>query len=121
MTSNSYTRLIIRDLRLDMGIGVYDFEKTAPQPVLINLLVDVAPPADWQADAYENVVCYATIVEGIRALAARGHVQLVETLAEQIAGLVLATKGVLAVTVRVEKTDIMPDAAAVGIEIHRTL
>lgn len=115
----NFTRLIIRDLKLNVRIGVYEEEQVAAQPVLINLQADVIPPVNWQADSYADVVCYDTLAKGIRAIAAQGHVQLVETLAEKIAQLALSTPMINAVTVRVEKTAVIPDVAAVGVEIRR--
>lgn len=115
----SHTQIFIRDLRLTMDIGIYPHEKTAPQPVVVNITADVATAADWEADTYDQVVCYATIADTVRGIAAKGHIKLAETFAERIAAACLATKGVLAVTVRVEKTGIMPDAAGVGVEIRR--
>jgi dihydroneopterin aldolase len=55
----------------------------------------------------------------VRALVAERHVNLIETLAERIASLVLEDRRVREVSVRVEKLDIFPDAASVGIEIVR--
>lgn len=118
-TPHAYTRLVIRDLRLEMGIGVDASEQHIKQPVLVNLTAEVIPPADWRADSFENVVCYATLVRAIEGAAAHGHVRLVETFAEMIAEIALATPGILAVDVRVEKTAILPQTAAVGVEIRR--
>jgi len=114
-----YTKLIIRDLRLDMGIGVFAEEKGVRQPVLVNVQADVAAPKDWQSDDYAHVVCYARLTESIRDLARQPHIQLVETFAERIAVAALAMDGILGVTVRVEKTAVFPDVAAVGVEIRR--
>jgi dihydroneopterin aldolase len=113
------TKLIIRDLRLNMGIGVFESEKAASQPVLVNVTADVDRPEDWRKDAYVQVTCYAKIVEAIRAMAASGHIHLAETFAEMIAEHCLGTPGIAGVTVRVEKTAIFPDIAAVGVEIRR--
>ena len=60
-----------------------------------------------------------TVIAAIRTLVAAGHVNLVETLAERVAAQCLAQQGVLWTKVRVEKLDIAPDAAAVGVEIFR--
>jgi len=49
-----------------------------------------------------------------------GHVNLVETLAERIAGDCLADARVAAVRVRIEKPDVIANAQAVGVEIVRT-
>lgn len=115
----NYTKLIIRDLRLNMSIGVYPGEKSAHQPVLINVEADVGVPDDGWNDSYKSVVCYDKITQAIRALAADGHIHLAETLAEGIADICLKTPGVAGVMVRVEKTAIAPDVAALGVEIRR--
>jgi dihydroneopterin aldolase len=113
------TTVIIRDLQLVMSIGVFDPEKTAHQPVLVNIHADVETSRDWRADQYSQVVCYAKMVDGVRGLAAKGHVDLTETFAEMIAAFCLGMAGVKAVTVRVEKTAVLADTAAVGVEIRR--
>jgi dihydroneopterin aldolase len=117
---SEYTKIIIRDLRLVMGIGVYPGEKSSHQPVLINVVADVRVPEGGWKDSYDTVVCYDKITQGIRHLAATGHIHLAETLAEGIADICLKTPGITGVMVRVEKTAILPDAAAVGVEIRRS-
>ncbi len=77
----------------------------------------VVEPAS--ADRLANVVNYETIVGRIRGVAASGHMNLVETLAERIAALCLDDSRVRSARVRVEKLDVFPDAASVGIEIER--
>ena len=59
------------------------------------------------------------MVEGVRQLIGAGHINLVETLAEQIAGLTLADDRVVATRVRVEKLQALADADSVGVEIER--
>ena len=119
MTDAPYTRLIIRDLRLDAFVGVFAAEEGGTQPVVVNLSATVMPPAGRLADDYTQVVWYARLAQGIRDIAARGHIRLVETFAEKIALLALEDARVFDVRVRVEKTAILPDAAAVGVEIMR--
>jgi len=58
-------------------------------------------------------------VSGTRQLAARGHINLVETLAEHIAALCLQDGRVREVKVRVEKTTVYDFVDSVGIEIIR--
>jgi dihydroneopterin aldolase len=111
----AYTRILIRDLLLAVDIGVYPQEHGHAQPVLVNVWADVDP-----AQAPQGYVCYDTLAKTIRSLAsAQGHIDLVEALAERIAEAALAMPGVLGVTVRVEKTAALADAAAVGVEIRR--
>ncbi len=63
---------------------------------------------------------YAKIIDAVRALVARGRVNLVETLAEQVAGCCLVDRRVRRARVRVEKLDVIPEAASVGVEIERS-
>jgi dihydroneopterin aldolase len=56
---------------------------------------------------------------GVRELLSDRHIKLVETVAEEIAAMCLEDGRVSSVRVRVEKLDILPDAASVGVEIER--
>lgn len=111
--------VFIRDLVVPCTIGIHDHERDAPQRVRLNLDLAVHEPANAINDTYANVVCYEQIANNVRELIARGHVNLVETLAEDIASICLENIRVRSVRVRVEKLDIMADAASVGVEIER--
>lgn len=113
------TRIIIRDLHVDMLIGVFDHEKNRKQPVVINIEALIGNNPDWGDDDINKTVSYDPLVSGIRQLAARNHINLVETLAEHIAALCLQDRRVHEVKVRVEKTAIYEFAAGVGVEIVR--
>lgn len=115
-----YTKLIIRDVQVDMSIGIYDAEKQAKQPVLVNLEATVQDNPHWREDDIRFVVSYECIVEKINELAKAGHIDLVETMAEYIAEFCLEDDRVFDVTVRIEKPEIFACAAGVGVEIHRT-
>ena len=87
--------------------------------VRINLDLAVAEGGHPLNDNIHNVVCYEKIVAGVHAIVARDHVNLVETLAEDVATMCLADSRARSVRVRVEKLDIIPDAQSVGVEIER--
>lgn len=116
--ARSVRHVFVRDFVAEARIGVYAHEKTGGQRVRINVDLEVADRADHQ-DKLENVVCYNRVVEAIRTILAAGHIHLAETLAEQIAGISLADERVLAARVRVEKLDVIAEAASVGVEIER--
>ena len=112
-------RILVRDLVLHCEIGAFRHERGARQRVRINLDLGAREEAQPTADDLRNVVCYDEIVSAIRRLAEGGHVNLVETLAERIAAMCLADSRIRVARVRVEKLDVYPDAASVGIEIER--
>lgn len=113
-----YTRIFIRDMQVDMLVGIYEHEKQNRQPVVINLLADLCLPQN-DDDSYEKVVCYEAIANGIKRIASSGHINLLETLAGHIADFCLQDSRIIAITVRVEKTTIFDYAHSAGVEIHR--
>lgn len=109
-------RIFVRDLVLSMHIGAYRHELGEPQNVRFSVTADVARISVNPEDM-RHIFSYDLIIDGIRRLAALGHVDLVETLAERIAAFILAYPRVSRVMVRVEKLDLGP--GAVGVEIER--
>ena len=112
-------QVFVRDLVLPCSIGAYRHERSKPQRVRINVSLSVLEGQAPLDDQLANVVSYEKIVEGVRRITQRGHINLVETLAERIAALCLSDPRVRSARVRVEKLDVFPDAASVGIEIER--
>jgi dihydroneopterin aldolase len=110
-------RVFVHDLVLPVRIGAYARERTAPQRVRFDVDAMVSRPTRPTEDM-RDVFSYDVISDGIRMLIDAGHVPLVETLAERIAGLVLAHPWVMKVTVRVEKLD--TGSGSVGVAIERS-
>ncbi|MBL6957594.1 MAG: dihydroneopterin aldolase [Rhodospirillales bacterium] len=111
--------VFIRDLVLSCSIGVHRHEKDAVQRVRINLDLAVREGDLELEDKLGNVLCYEEIGDGVREIVGRDHVNLVETLAEEISSMCLEDSRVRSARVRVEKLDIMADATSVGVEIER--
>jgi dihydroneopterin aldolase len=115
---NALRHVFVRDLVLTCMIGVYRHEHTDAQRVRINLDLAVQEGREL-ADSLSNVVCYERITTGVREIVSRGHINLVETLAEEIAAMCLEDGRVRSARVRVEKLDVFPDVTSVGVEIER--
>lgn len=112
--------IFVRDLVLDAYIGAYDSEQGVMQPLKIDFEIEVVEPANPVSDRLEDVVCYNRMTQGIKAILAEGHIKLLETLAERIADLALSHPMAIAVRVRIEKPQAIPEAGAAGVEIART-
>jgi dihydroneopterin aldolase len=110
-------RVFVHDLVLDVEIGVYTNEKGVTQRVRFSVDVDVKPAKAALGDDIEQAFDYDTIIDGIKSILGRGHIHLVESVAEQIAEHCLAHPRAARVLVRVEKLDKEP--GAVGVEIVR--
>ena len=111
--------VFIRDLMLPCSIGIHRQEKDAEQRVRINLDLAVSEADQPINDDIRNVICYEELAEGIKEIVSRGHINLVETLAENIADMCLRDRRVQSARVRIEKLDILDDAESVGVEIER--
>ena len=111
------TRILIRNLELLARIGIHGHEQGMPQPVRINVELDVKVSPN--ADRMDEVVDYEAIANAIRAIATEGHINLAETLAEKIAAMCLKDARVVKARIRVEKLHALQGAEAAGVEIER--
>ncbi|MFZ5783100.1 MAG: dihydroneopterin aldolase [Pseudomonadota bacterium] len=111
-------RLFIRDFRLQVSIGIHDFEKEGPQTVVVNVDLLLEPQGPAHGDRIANVLNYDVVHDGIVALAKSRHFNLQETLVEAILELCLAQPGVVEARVSTEKPDVYKDCR-VGYEAVR--
>jgi len=111
-------RLFLRDYQVMSNIGVHDFEKVAEQRVLFNvdLFIPLASSTPAQ-DELSEVVDYDFIRFTIEERVAQGHIQLQETLCDDIARALLLHPKVRGVQVSTRKPDVYPDCESVGVEI----
>jgi len=113
-------RIYLRDAVFEANIGVYDREHAGAQRLVINVDLFVSLAASTpRHDRVEEVVDYDFVRETIRRRLARGHVNLQETLIDDLAAALLARPGVVAVRICTEKPDVYDDVAGVGIEVLR--
>ena len=99
--AKGFDRVFVHDLMLDVEIGVYTNEKGVTQRVRFSVDVDVIPATRALEDDIGRAFDYDTIIKGIKTIIARGHINLVETLAEDVARHCLAHPRAASVTVRV--------------------
>ena len=108
-------KVFVRALRVDAEVGVYAHEHGRSQPLVIDVELDVAPTV---GDHIAGAVNYELVAAQAQAIAAEGHVKLIETFAERLARACLEDSRVSRARVRVEKPEALaPHAAAAGVEI----
>lgn len=113
-------RIYLREAVFDANIGVYDRERGAAQRLIVNVDVFVSLSVSTpRHDRVDEVVDYDFVRETIRHRIGRGHVNLQETLVDDLAAALLAHPGVVAVRVCSEKPDVYEDVAGVGVEVLR--
>ncbi|MFA9216655.1 MAG: dihydroneopterin aldolase [Sphingomonadaceae bacterium] len=117
---NDCRRLFLRNYEVLINIGVYEFEKKGEQRLLIN--VDLYIPLSDSTPTQDNldeVVDYDFIRDTIAKRMHQGHVQLQETLVDDIVSAMLAHPRVRAARVSTMKPDVYPDCEGVGVEVFR--
>jgi len=111
-------RLFLRNFVVDANIGIHAFEKEGAQRLALN--VDLYVPLALSTprhDKIHEVLDYDFIRLTIRHRIDQGHINLQETLVDDIARSLLAHPAVRAVRVASEKPDVYTDVDAVGIEV----
>lgn len=109
----------IEDLSIDTVIGVFDWERTRRQTVRLSL--DMATDIRLAA-ANEDLgatLDYNAIAQRLTTFVQASEFQLIETLAEQVAALVMREFGVPWLRLQVSKPGAVPSARDVGVRIER--
>ena len=118
-TMGDFHQIQIRRLKVSTCIGVPEEERAVPQELRVSLEIDLLRDFAGMEDRIGETVDYAALAAGIQELAASRPRQLIETLASDIAGHVLAFPTVGRVGVTVEKF-ILPDTDCVAVRMSRS-
>lgn len=113
-------QIFIKDLLIRGVIGISDREREQPQDILVNIVIYSDIKKAGETDNVEDSVNYRTVAKKVLAHVEKVQRYTVEALATDIAGLVLSEKGVVKVSVRVEKPGAVRFSRSVGVEIERT-
>lgn len=113
-------RLFLRGLTVQAHIGIHDFELKSSQRLIIDVDLYVSfagtSPKD---DRIDEVVDYDFVRAVVHGRIAEGHINLQETLCDEILTRLLEHTGVMAARVSTRKPDVYPDCEAVGVEVFR--
>lgn len=101
----------------DANIGIYAEEKGVTQQIRLTVDAFLAPGVVSTVDEMVEVPSYTDIIDAIDHLIGRGHINLVETLSEDLAAMLLRDPRIGGVRVLVEKLERGPVR---GVEIYRT-
>lgn len=112
-------RVLIEALAVETVIGVYDWERTIRQRLVIDLemATDIRPAAT--GDDLMHTLDYAAISARIQTYADDSQFELVETFAERLAALLREEFGIPWLRMTVRKPGAVPEAKAVGVRIER--
>jgi dihydroneopterin aldolase len=113
--------VVLRDVAVQVSVGLHPWERHPERPsrliVNVDMFAHTAGPVDGAGSA--GIIDYDRVRSAIAAWPGRPHVDLLETLVEELVAVCFSIAAVQACRVSVVKPDIFNEAAAVGVEVFR--
>lgn len=112
-------KIFLEELKVDTIIGIWDWERKIRQTVIIDLTMSADIVRAAATDEVADTLNYKSVAKRIQSFVSESEFQLVETLAERIAGIIRDEFDVAWVRVRVSKPGAIRGSRNVGVEIER--
>ncbi len=113
-------RIFIRDLRIDAVIGIYEWERRIKQTIAIDLELAADIRRAASTDAIEDTVNYKAVTKRVIDFVEASEFQLIESLSERIAEIILNEFGLRWVKLTLSKPRAVRGARDVGVVIERS-
>ena len=113
-------KIILTDLRIDAVIGIWDWEKRNPQIITIDLemLTDIKKAS--QSDSIKDALDYKAVSKRVKQFIQESQFNLIETLAENVAKIILEEFDVQWLKLKISKPFAIRDSKDIGVCIERT-
>ena len=112
-------KVIIKNLVLNIFIGIHNFERKKKQRVRFNIEVVTNPSVKPNNKDLSTILNYEDVVNKIKLLVKKQPHELIEDLAENIFGIIFQNRLVKKTNIKIEKLDIMKNSESVGIEFSK--
>jgi 7,8-dihydroneopterin aldolase/epimerase/oxygenase len=112
-------KIFLSALTVECIVGIWEWERRVKQTVIIDLEMAADIRKAAATDSIDDTIDYKKVAKRLLAFVGESQCQLVETLAERIAQVVVVEFGVEWVKVRLNKQGAIRGARDVGIEIER--
>ena len=113
-------KIFLTSLSTEAVIGIFDWEREVRQRIEIDLEMSLDLSAAAKSDSIDDTLNYKSVAKRVLAFVGESRCQLVEALAERIAGLVLEEFPVAKVRVTVHKPGAIRHSRDVGVVIERS-
>ena len=113
-------KVIIKNLVLNIFIGIHNFEKKKKQRVRFNIEVITNPNIKPNNNDLTTILNYEDLINKIKLLVKKQHHELIEDLAENIFKIIFQNKLVKKTSIKIEKLDIIKNSESVGIEFSKS-
>lgn len=119
MTEIPKDRVFIEALEIECLIGIYDWERTVRQNVVLDIEMAFDNRVPAGSDAIEHTLDYKSVSKRLMQFVGESSYGLVETLAEQCAAIILHEFNVAWVRLKLAKPGAVRGARSVGVVIER--
>ena len=113
-------KVVIKDLILNISIGIHNFEKQKKQRVKFNIKILTDPLLKPNSNDLSTILNYEEIINKLENLVNKSHYELLEDLAENIFEILFKNKITKKVNLKIEKLDIIKKTSSVGIEVEKS-
>lgn len=110
-------RFIMQAIETMCSIGIHDFEKQAPQRILVDLEVLLDPETEPRADHIDDALNYDQIRDAVVQIAKSRHFDLQETLARNIFDHLSEMHSVVGLSVKTSKPDVYKDVGCASYQL----
>jgi dihydroneopterin aldolase len=109
----------INELKIQCFVGVTDEELSRPQVLLFD--ISIRPTQSWSKlnDNIRNTIDYVAVVQAVETLVQSRPRRLIETMAEEVAELLLRTFSINLCRIRIQKY-ILPQTRSVAVVVTRS-
>ena len=111
--------VFIRDLKVETVVGIYDCERRIRQTVLLDLDMGADVARGAKTDRIQDALDYKAVAKRVAHYVSEAEFQLVETLAEKVAELVMREFKVPWIKVTLHKPGAVSGSKSVGVIIER--
>jgi 7,8-dihydroneopterin aldolase/epimerase/oxygenase len=112
-------RIFLRGLKIDAVIGIWEWERRIKQQVVVDLELATDTRRAAATDSIDSALDYKQIAKRLIAFVEASEFQLVETLAEAAARLIVEEFGVSWLRLSVAKPHAIEGSREVGVVIER--
>ena len=118
ISDDTVKKIVIKDLILNKIFGFYPNEKTKPQRLKFNIKLELVTNLKFSDQDLQSILDYDQIINTINNILDK-KINFLETLADQIIEELFKNSKIAAIELKIEKLDILKNAASAGIEINK--
>ena len=119
MCPNDKNTISLTGIHCEGVIGVYDYERTAARPLVIDIVMTCDLSKAAISDDVADTVDYAKVVEAVREYVARSQFELLEALAGSLCTLLLQQFAISHIALTLHKPAVIEGVDDIAVTLNR--